>query len=149
MSKERLEAFSDGVIAILITIMVLGCAPRTALLAIMVAGIFVVAAADTEILAHPSAVGEGAITWMVPGGAALFLAGHALFKAVVWQVTLWSRIVAIILLAMLGLLVPYVSALALGICAAVVLVGVAGTDRVRQSDGDTDMPHPAHTQGAA
>jgi low temperature requirement protein LtrA len=54
---------------------------------IMVAGIIVVAAADAEVLAHPSAVGEAAAAWMALGGATLFLAGHALFKAVVWRVT--------------------------------------------------------------
>jgi low temperature requirement protein LtrA len=115
----------------------------------MVAGIFFVASADTEVLAHPSAVGEAATAWMVLGGAALFLAGHALFTAAVWRVTPWSRIVAIILLALLGLLAPHVSALALGICAVTVVVGVAVTDRLLQSDIDTNTPHPEHTQGAA
>jgi low temperature requirement protein LtrA len=105
---------------------------------IMIAGIIVVAAADAEILANPSTVGDAATAWMVLEGAALFLAGHALFKAVVWHVTPWSRIVAISVLAILGLLAPHVSALALGICAAAVLFGVAGTDRLRQSYGDTD-----------
>jgi len=58
---------------------------------IMVAGIIVAAAADEEVLTHPLAAGEAATTWMTLGGAALFLAGHALFKAVVWRVTPWSR----------------------------------------------------------
>jgi low temperature requirement protein LtrA len=116
---------------------------------IMVAGIIVVAAADAEVLAHPSAVGAAATTWMVLGGAALFLAGHALFKGVVWRMTPWSRIVAIILLALLGLLAPHVSALALGICAAAVVIGVAVTDRIRQSDVDPDTPYPGHTQESA
>jgi low temperature requirement protein LtrA len=116
---------------------------------IMVAGIIVAAAADAEVLAHPSAVGQAATAWMVLGGAALFLAGHALFKAVVWRETPWSRIVAISVLALLGLLAPHVSALALGICAAAVLVGVAVTDRLRQSDVDRNTPHPAHTEDVA
>ncbi len=113
---------------------------------IMVAGIIVAAAADAEVLAHPSAVGEAATTWMVLGGAALFLAGHALFIAVVWRVTPWSRIAAIIVLALLGLLAPRVSALALGISAVTVVVGVAATDRLRRSVAATNTPHPAHTK---
>jgi low temperature requirement protein LtrA len=116
---------------------------------VMVAGIIVVAAADAAVLAHASAVGAAATTWMVLGGAALFLAGHALFKGVVWRMTPWSHIVAIILLALLGLLAPHVSALALGICAAAVVIGVAVTDRIRQSDVDPDTPYPGHTQESA
>jgi low temperature requirement protein LtrA len=116
---------------------------------IMVAGIIVAAAAAAKVLAHPTKVGDAATAWMVLGGAALYLAGHALFKSVVWREAPWSRIVAISVLAFLGQLAPHVSALALSICATAVLVGVAGTDRLRQSDGDTDMPHPTHTRGVA
>ena len=116
---------------------------------IMVAGIIVVAAADDEVLAHPSAVGEVATTWMALGGAALFLAGHALFKAVVWRVPPWSRIVAIILLALLGLLAPHISALALGVCAAAVVVGVAMADRLLHLGVDTDKSHQARTKELA
>jgi hypothetical protein len=57
--------------------------------------------------------------------------------------------VAIILLALLGLLAPHVSALALGICAGTVVIGVAVTDRIRQSDVDPDTPYPGHTQESA
>lgn len=116
---------------------------------IMVAGIIVAAAADDEVLAHPLAVGDAATTWMVLGGAALFLAGHALFIAVVWRVTPWSRIAAIIVLALMGLLAPRVPALALGICAVTVVVGVSATDRLRRSVADTNTPHPEHTMGSA
>jgi low temperature requirement protein LtrA len=112
---------------------------------IMIAGIIAVAAADDEILARPEAIGETATTWMILGGAALFLAGHALFKAIVWRVTPWSRIVAIILLALLGLPASHISALALGVCVAAVVVGVAVADRLLPSDAVWDEPHPAHT----
>jgi low temperature requirement protein LtrA len=102
----------------------------------MIAGIIAVAAADDKVLARPAAVGDAATTWMILGGAILFLAGHALFKAVVWRETPWSRIVAVILLALLGLLAPQVSALALGVCAAATVVGVAVADRFLQQEGD-------------
>jgi low temperature requirement protein LtrA len=79
---------------------------------IKIAGIIVVAAADNEVLARPTAVGDAATTWMILGDAILFLAGHALFKAVVWREAPWSRIVAVILLALLGLLALQIPALA-------------------------------------
>ncbi|HEX6123130.1 MAG TPA: low temperature requirement protein A, partial [Ktedonobacterales bacterium] len=97
---------------------------------IMVAGIIVVAAADDTVLAHPAAVGDAATAWLVLGGTALFLAGHALFKIVVWRVTPWSRLAAILALGLLGLLAPHVSALVLGCCAVVVVVAVAVSDRL-------------------
>jgi hypothetical protein len=68
---------------------------------------------------------------------------------VVWRVTPWSRIVAIILLTSLGLLAPHVSALVLGIGAVTVVVGVAVTDRLRQSDLDKNTPDRRHAKESA
>jgi low temperature requirement protein LtrA len=82
---------------------------------------------------------------MTLGGAALFLAGHALFTAVVWRVTPWSRIVAIIVLVLLGLLAPHISALALGICATTVVVGVAVADQFLEMGIITGRSHKVHT----
>jgi low temperature requirement protein LtrA len=112
---------------------------------IMVAGIIVAAAADAEVVAYPTAVGQAATAWLVLGGSALFLAGHALFIAVVWRVTQWSRVVAIILLVSLGLLAPHVSALVLSIGAVTITVGVAVTDRFHQSGVDTNRPQGEQT----
>jgi hypothetical protein len=53
---------------------------------------------------------------------------------------------AIAVLALLGLLAPYVPALALGICAAAVVVGVAVADRLHQADVDTDSHSPEHSK---
>jgi len=52
---------------------------------VMVAGIIVCAAADEKVLADPGAVASTASAWMILGGPALFLAGHAAFKLVVWH----------------------------------------------------------------
>jgi low temperature requirement protein LtrA len=112
---------------------------------VMVSGIIVASAADARVVAHPSAVGGAATTWMVLGGTALFLAGHALFIGVVWQVTPWSRIVAIVVLAVLGLLAPHVSALVLSIGTAAVVVGVAVTDRLLPWDVETKRPQREQT----
>ena len=95
---------------------------------VMVAGIIVAASADQEVLAYPAAVGRAGTSWMVVGGTALFLAGHVLFKRVIWGVTSWPRVVAIAVLLLL-LLAPHVTALALSIVVVVVLVAVAVSDR--------------------
>jgi low temperature requirement protein LtrA len=99
---------------------------------VMVAGIIVVAAGDQLVLRRPGAVGGPAVSAMVLGGPALFLLGHAAFKAVVWGRVSWTRIGGAAVLAALGGIAPFVSALVLGVCAAVVVVGVAATDSLAQ-----------------
>jgi low temperature requirement protein LtrA len=99
---------------------------------VMVAGIIVVAAGDQLVLRRPVAVGGPAVSAMVLGGPALFLLGHAAFKAVVWGRVSWTRIGGAAVLAALGGLAPFVSALVLVVCAAVVVVGVAATDSLAQ-----------------
>ena len=99
---------------------------------VMVAGIIVGAAADQVTLADPVAVGGGPASWMILGGPGLFLAGHAAFKAVVWRTAPWSRIIAVAVLALLGLAAPHISALALSACAAAVVITVAVADHVQR-----------------
>ncbi|MFI5101135.1 MAG: low temperature requirement protein A, partial [Actinomycetes bacterium] len=77
----------------------------------MVGGIIVTAAADERVLAHPTGPVDAATAWMLLGGTALFVAGHAVFKATVWGIVPWTRIAAVGLLAALGLVAPYVSGL--------------------------------------
>ncbi|MGH3089199.1 MAG: low temperature requirement protein A, partial [Rubrobacteraceae bacterium] len=96
----------------------------------MVAGIIAVAAADELVVAHPADAGTPASIVLTLGGAALFLAGHALFKWAVFGVIAVSRLVAIAALAALvpvGFVVP---ALALAIAAALVVVVLAVWDAV-------------------
>jgi low temperature requirement protein LtrA len=62
---------------------------------VMVAGIIVTAAADEKLLANPGATPTTAAAWMILGGPALFLAGHAAFKYVVWAYISWPRLAAI------------------------------------------------------
>jgi low temperature requirement protein LtrA len=97
---------------------------------VMVAGIIVTAAADQEVLAHPATTGGTATALMVIGGPALFLAGHALFKRVIWGVISWPRVAAVVLLVLLLLAAPHVTALTLGLVVLVVLVAVAVSDRI-------------------
>ena len=95
---------------------------------IMVAGIIVVGAGDQVVLSRPGATGVASTAWLVLGGAALFIAGHAAFKMAVWRVISWPRLGAIAVLGLLGLAAPDLPALALGVCATVVVVGVAVVD---------------------
>ena len=97
---------------------------------VMVAGIIVCAAADEKVLADPGAVASTASAWMILGGPALFLAGHAAFKLVVWRALSWPRLAGIAALGLLGLAAGAIPALALGACAAAVVVAVAVSDRL-------------------
>jgi low temperature requirement protein LtrA len=99
---------------------------------VMVAGIIVVAAADEIVLSEPGEVGVAATGWLVLGGTALFIAGHAAFKFAVWRVVPWSRIAAVAVLGLLGLAAPHLSALALGCCASAVVLAVAAADYLAQ-----------------
>jgi low temperature requirement protein LtrA len=67
---------------------------------------------------------------MILGGPALFLAGHAAFKLVVWRALSWPRLAGIAALGLLGLAAGAIPALALEACAAAVVVAVAVSDRL-------------------
>ena len=97
---------------------------------IMVAGIIVGAAADEKVLSHPDAVATAATAWMILGGPALFLAGLAAFKVVVWRYVPPIRVAGIVLLALLGLAATSIPELALATCAAAVVVAVAVSDYI-------------------
>jgi low temperature requirement protein LtrA len=107
---------------------------------VMVAGVIVAAAADDVVLSDPSAVASTAAAWMILGGPALFLAGHAAFKAVLWRRLSWPRIAGIAVLALLGLVYPAIPALALSACAAGVVAAVAACDRLPWLPGRRAQP---------
>ena len=104
---------------------------------VMVAGIVVSAAADQEVLSAPAATASTASAWMILGGPALFLAGHAAFKLVVWRYLSWPRLAGIAVLALLAPAAKAIPELALAACAAAVLAAVAAADRLPW------LPHPA------
>ena len=110
---------------------------------VMVAGIIVGAAADEVVLSDPRAPASASAAWLLLGGYALYLAGHAAFKAVVWRTVSWPRLAAIVVLALLGLLVPHVTVLALSACAAAVILAVAVADYLLR-DG---TPGPESQEG--
>jgi low temperature requirement protein LtrA len=98
---------------------------------LIIAGIIVAAAADDHVLAEPEAHGVMATAWLVLGGVVLYLGGHAAFKAIVWHVVSWPRIVGLVVLLALFALAPHVTALTLAIAALAVVVAVAVADRVQ------------------
>ncbi len=111
---------------------------------IMVGGIIVVAAGDEIALTAPGEVGGAPVAWMLLGGTALFLAGHAAFRAALWHRIAWAKIAGIAALALLGLLAPHVTALLLGGCAAAVVLAVAVADSVSPAAaGVTPAGRPA------
>jgi low temperature requirement protein LtrA len=118
---------------------------------LIVGGVIVTAAADAKVLDHPAAHGEASTAWLVLGGTALFLGGHAVFKAVVWRRVSWPRVIAVAVLLALGLLVPHTAALTLAISAVAVVVAVAIADRIQQPDlnsagGDAAQRRPQGVQ---
>ena len=102
---------------------------------LIVAGIVVGAAADEVVLADPHRRGSAAVGWLVLGGVALYLAGHAAFKAVVWRVVSWPRVGGAAVALLLLLLAPHVSALTVAVLALVVLVLVAMADAAMHPTG--------------
>lgn len=97
---------------------------------LIIGGIIVTAAADERVLDEPTARGDGVTAWLILGGTALFIGGHALFKAVVWRQVSWPRLVAVVVLLAIALLAPHVAVVTLSISALAVVVGVAIADRV-------------------
>ncbi|HEU5266653.1 MAG TPA: low temperature requirement protein A [Jatrophihabitans sp.] len=103
---------------------------------VIVAGIIVAAAADETVLEHPAEHADAVTAWLVLGGTGLYLAGHALFKWVMWRVVSWPRLIAVLVLLALVPLAEHVARLALASIALAVVVGVAIADR---------LMHPAAT----
>jgi low temperature requirement protein LtrA len=97
---------------------------------LMIGGIIVAAAADEFLVVDPGRDARGPIQWLVLGGTALFLGAHALFKAVVWRVASWPRIIAVVVLLALVPLGPHMTVLGLSAVTLAVVVVVAITDRI-------------------
>ena len=97
---------------------------------LIVAGVIAGAAADEVLLADPTARGRATLAWLLLGGAALFLGGHALFKAVVWRVASWPRLAGAAGCLLLALLAPHVTAVVLAGLVLAVIVAVCIADRL-------------------
>jgi low temperature requirement protein LtrA len=98
---------------------------------VMVAGIIVWSVGEEKILTSPLSSVTVASAWKILGGPALFLAGHAAFKFVVWRTIPWSRIAGVAAVALLALASAALPEIALGACAAAVVAVVAAADHYR------------------
>ncbi|HVU92516.1 MAG TPA: low temperature requirement protein A [Jatrophihabitans sp.] len=96
---------------------------------LIIGGIILTAAADERVLDRLDRPADTGTTWLLLGGVGLFLAGHALFKALVWRAVSWPRLGAVVVLGAGGAVAPHVSGLALAIGTLAVLVAVAVADR--------------------
>src|SRR5919204_947467 len=108
--------------------------------AIMVAGVIVVAVAIERTMVDPGGETSGATAAVILGGPALYLAGNALFNLALIGRLPPSRLVGIVLLALLVPLAAVVQPLVLGIAATLVVLGLAlatGTPGFR-------VPRPGH-----
>ena len=101
---------------------------------VMVAGVIVTAVGDELVIAHPTGHTEPAWLAVILGGPALFVAGHALFKQVVFGYVPWSRPIALLALAAVAPALVAAPPLVVAITATGVLIGVAVSDtaHVRQ-----------------
>lgn len=109
---------------------------------VMVAGIIVTSAGDEQLLREPGAPATPAAALFTLGGPALFLAGHAAYKAVLWRTLPTSRIAAVVLLLALVPLCVGLGA-TVAVCATlalVVTVAVIVADRFRVRPG---VPQPS------
>lgn len=97
---------------------------------VIVGGIIVTAAADEKVLDEPAVNTASGTAWLLLGGTALFLFGHALFKLVVWRVVSWPRVLGVVALVALLPASRHLSAMVLGICTLAVVVAVGAADRV-------------------
>jgi len=107
---------------------------------LIVGGVIVTAAATHEVLAHPLAHGSMKAAWLMISGTALFLGGHAVFKAVIWHVPSWPRIVAVPVLFALLPIAPHVTSVVLGVPVLVVILAVIAADRVAHAPRSARTP---------
>lgn len=96
----------------------------------IVAGIIVTAVGDELVIAHPTGHAANAAVIAVLFGPTLFLAGHALFKWVVFRVISTARVVAIALLAALAPFGTHISPLLLAAGATAIVIMVAVWDTI-------------------
>ncbi len=83
-------------------------------------------------------------------GTAVFLAGHAAFTATVWRTVPWTRLTAIVVLGLLGIVATSTSALTLGALTTIVVILLAASDRVPSGvGGRTGQPRRSASTGSS
>ncbi len=96
----------------------------------MVAGIIVAAVGDELVIGRPGGRARLAVSVVILGGPALYLAGHALFKRAVFGTVPVPRIAAVALLVALIPAGRVITPLALLLAATLIVAAVAWSDAV-------------------
>lgn len=109
----------------------------------MIAGIVVSAVGDELQIAHPLGHASQETVIALLAGPALFLAGHALFKYVVFNVVSIPRLVAVVALLAIGVVGQAWAPLAIATAAMLVLVGVSAVDVRAAQHREQRALHPA------
>ncbi|MET8527832.1 low temperature requirement protein A [Micromonospora sp. NPDC005172] len=109
---------------------------------VIVAGVIVASAGDEVLLREPGAPATTVAALFTLGGPALFLAGHAAYKTVLWRALPTSRIAAVVVLLTLipvcvglGATVVTCAALATAVTVAVIIADRLRVRRAPQSRG--------------
>ncbi|MFE0530923.1 low temperature requirement protein A [Micromonospora parva] len=92
---------------------------------VIVAGVVVASAADERLLMEPGAPAATVDVLLTLGGPALFLAGHAAYKALLWRALPISRVTAVVVLLALMPVGVALGAPVAGCAAAALVVTVA------------------------
>jgi low temperature requirement protein LtrA len=104
----------------------------------MVAGIIVAAVGDELVIAHPGGHVTAGVAAVVLAGPALFLAGHVMFKWVVFRHFAVPRVLAILALCALAPVAMVVTPLAFLTMAMLVLALVAASDHFEPRSSERD-----------
>ena len=108
---------------------------------IMVAGVIVVAVAIELTITEPTADGAWATAATILGGAALYLAGNALYKRALLGSVPTSRLVGLVALACLMPIAPLTNRLVISVLAMLVLLALAAWTATRLSERRADERH--------
>ncbi|GGO04225.1 low temperature requirement protein A [Micromonospora parathelypteridis] len=116
-------------------------APNTHLL--MVAGVVAASAGFEALITDPAQKTSPWLVGVILGGPALFLLGRARFEYEVFSRVSPSRLVALLVLAVVGPVLLLTPALVAGLTATLVLAGVAVGDSVRARGSPPEPPMPS------
>lgn len=109
-------------------------------LGIMVAGVIVAAVGDELVIAHPSGHTEPAWIAAIVGGPALFLIGQTLFIKMAFGRVPRSRLMGLLILAIMAPVMAFLPPLAVAIATTGVLLGIAAADTVLGRAGSDQRP---------
>jgi low temperature requirement protein LtrA len=109
---------------------------------LMVAGIIIIAVGAELVIDHPLGASEPAWSAVILGGPVLFTAGRAMFEYGVFGRVSRSRLIGVLLLAVLAPATVLGPPLAAAVVATLVLAGIAVSDAARTRGRPPEQPSP-------